>query len=212
MIEFQAASEAAHSSDRFPCRRSRSRLRRRRSLSVARVRLPAAAWPLRAGRRPTPGSPAACANGLSGAADAAPSPRSVEPGPMVPAPPGSVVVHSAVAGPALGRRCPTRSARPANIRVFVDLDPVHLGGTQDLPPGTLLGRLALEFGLVEAGDRVPHVRLVVDARRPRLWPRGWSTRPGPRRSTSWETWRVQPRSRRDGCEWVHKPRREPAVA
>jgi hypothetical protein len=40
---------AAHSSDRFPCRRSRSRLRRRRSLAVTRVRMPAVAWPLRPG-------------------------------------------------------------------------------------------------------------------------------------------------------------------
>src|ERR1035437_1931635 len=76
--------------------------------------------------------------------------------------PGSVVVHSAAAGPALGRRCPMRTARPADVRVFVDLDAIHLGGTQDLPPGTLLGRLALELGLSEAGDRVPHVRFVVD--------------------------------------------------
>src|SRR5450759_3299451 len=79
-----------------------------------------------------------------------------------PARPGSVVVHSAAAGPVLGRRCPMRTARPVDVRVFVDLDAMHLGGTQDLPPGTLLGRLALELGLIEAGDRVPHVRLVVD--------------------------------------------------
>jgi hypothetical protein len=69
--------EAAHSSDRFPCRRPRSRPRRRRPLSMARVRVPAAAWPLWPGCRPTPpDSPAACANGLGGAAYAAPSPRS----------------------------------------------------------------------------------------------------------------------------------------
>jgi hypothetical protein len=55
-----------------------------------------------------------------------------------------------------------RTARPVDVRVFVDLDAMHLGGTQDLPPGTLLGRLALELGLIETGDRVPHVRLVVD--------------------------------------------------
>src|ERR1035437_925442 len=76
--------------------------------------------------------------------------------------PGSGVVHSAAAGPALGRRRPMRTARPVDVGVFVDLDAMHLGGTQDLPPGTLLGRLALELGLIEAGDRVAHVRLVVD--------------------------------------------------
>src|SRR5665647_1739997 len=76
--------------------------------------------------------------------------------------PGSVVVHSAAAGPALGRRCPMRTTRPVDVRVFVDLDAMHLGGTQDFPPCALLGRLALELGLIEAGDRIPHVRLVVD--------------------------------------------------
>src|SRR5664280_2160441 len=69
---------------------------------------------------------------------------------------------SIAAGPAPGRPCPTRSARPADVRVFVDLDAVLLSGIQDLPPGALLGRFAFEIGLIEAGDRVPHVRLVVD--------------------------------------------------
>src|SRR6187431_3376505 len=63
--------------------------------------------------------------------------------------------------PEADRPLPDRAHRSADrllhIAVLVDLDVVSLGRAEDLLPGALLRRLALEVGLVEAGDRVADV-------------------------------------------------------